>query len=73
MSLDVQLRGEPATIDCVCSQCGHIHKNKEAAEYFGANITHNLREMASNAGIYEAVWRPEDIGIEMASQFLCQA
>jgi len=29
---------------------------------YEANITHNLGEMASQAGIYEALWRPEEIG-----------
>ncbi len=27
-------------------------------EVYSANITHNLREMADKAGIYEALWRP---------------
>jgi len=27
-------------------------------EVYWANITHNLREMADDAGIYEALWRP---------------
>ena len=70
MSLDVHLKGEPRMVDCVCSHCGDAHKNKEAAEYFWANITHNLNEMASDAGIYEAVWRPENIGIEKAAQLI---
>lgn len=30
----------------------------ETEEVFSANITHNLGEMAQNAGIYEACWRP---------------
>lgn len=28
---------------------------------FDANITHNLNEMAEEAGIYKACWRPEEI------------
>ena len=70
MSLDVHLQGEPKTIDCTCSQCGNIHKNEDPAEYFWANITHNLNEMADQAGIYEAVWRPENIEIKTASQLI---
>jgi hypothetical protein len=27
-------------------------------EMYSANITHNLGDMASEAGIYEALWRP---------------
>ncbi len=29
---------------------------------YQANITHNLNKMANEAGIYEALWRPEDKG-----------
>lgn len=29
-------------------------------EVFSANITHNLGEMADRAGIYYALWRPEE-------------
>ena len=29
---------------------------------YESNITHNLGEMAAAAGIYEALWRPEEIG-----------
>jgi hypothetical protein len=31
---------------------------KPTEEVYGANITHNLGEMAKKAGIYEALWRP---------------
>ncbi len=30
------------------------------------NITHNLTDMAEEAGIYGVVWRPEENGIEHA-------
>lgn len=33
---------------------------------FEANITHNLGRMAAVAGIYEALWRPEELSIERA-------
>lgn len=29
--------------------------------YFEFNITHNLCEMASAAGLYQAMWRPEEL------------
>lgn len=35
-------------------------------EVFEANITHNLSPMAREAGIYGAVWRPDENGIETA-------
>jgi hypothetical protein len=31
---------------------------EETETVYAANITHNLGEMANNAGIYEALWRP---------------
>jgi hypothetical protein len=31
-------------------------------EVYWANITHNLGTMAAHAGLYEALWRPEEIG-----------
>ena len=31
---------------------------EETEEVYGANITHNLGDMAEEAGIYEALWRP---------------
>ena len=30
------------------------------------NITHNLNKMATEAGIYEHLWRPDEIGITKA-------
>ena len=33
---------------------------------YSANITHNLNVMADEAGIYYAMWRPEEIGAERA-------
>jgi hypothetical protein len=35
---------------------------------FEYNITHNLGRMAGEAGCYEALWRPEEIGVERAGQ-----
>lgn len=37
---------------------------------YGDNITHNLNKMAKEAGIYEALWRPEEIGITHAHQLI---
>lgn len=39
-------------------------------EIYSANITHNLNTMAQAAGIYEALWRPEEIGITKAGQLV---
>lgn len=32
---------------------------EETEDVYWANITRNLNKMASEAGIYEALWRPE--------------
>jgi hypothetical protein len=34
------------------------------------NITHNLIKMAKEAGIYEVLWRPEEIGVDKASDMI---
>jgi len=37
---------------------------------YEANITHNLGDMARQAGIYHVVWRPEEVGITRAKQLI---
>ena len=37
---------------------------------YSANITHNLGKMADAAGIYKALWRPEEIGIVKAAELI---
>ena len=39
-------------------------------EIYSANITHNLNKMAEAAGIYEAVWRPEEHGYTHAKDII---
>lgn len=39
-------------------------------EVFSANITSNLGEMAAKAGIYKALWRPDEIGAEKAEDII---
>ena len=58
MSLDVYL---------INNQCPHCGRGEEV---YSANITHNLNTMASEAGIYETVWRPEENGITKAKQLI---
>jgi len=59
MSLDVYLSGAP------CEHCG-----RGGESLYDANITHNLGGMADAAGIYKALWRPEEIGITTAAQLV---
>ena len=41
-------------------------------EVFSANITHDLGKMASEAGIYTCLWRPDEIGATIASDITDQ-
>ena len=56
MSLDVSL--EETTLSGV------------EIEVFTYNITHNLNKMASEAGIYKALWRPDEINITKAKDLI---
>jgi hypothetical protein len=37
---------------------------------YHSNITHNLNEMASAAGIYKVIWRPDENDISKAKQLI---
>jgi len=37
---------------------------------FSGNITHNLNTMASAAGIYKCLWRPEEAGVKKAHDLI---
>ena len=63
MSLDVYLYATTA-----CESCGHITPTRHAV--YSANITHNLNRMATEAGIYEPLWRPDEHGITRAAQLV---
>jgi len=43
---------------------------RRTTEVYSSNITHNLTDMAKEAGIYEHLWRPEEIGITHANQLI---
>ena len=58
MSLDVHLENPK------CPTCGH------ATGGYSRNITHNLGRMASEAGIYEHLWHPFNLGITKASALI---
>lgn len=44
--------------------------NENGGELFSRNITHNLTKMASAAGIYHALWRPEEIPATKAKELI---
>lgn len=39
-------------------------------DVFWRNITHNLNTMAEDAGLYQHLWRPEELGITKASELI---
>ena len=71
MSLDVSLHIDtsPDEIE-TCPHCGGTGKTDLRKWVFDANITHNLNRMAEAAGIYQHLWRPEEIGITKARQLI---
>ena len=42
----------------------------DKTEVYSDNITHNLTKMADEAGIYEPLWRPDEVGITKAEQLV---
>lgn len=69
MSLDVHLEPSERNIKN-CYHCNGTGKIDDTDDYYSSNITHNLNRMAEAAGIYEPLWRPEEIGITKASQLI---
>ena len=53
----------------VCLEIPQLNGSDPECVY-SANITHNLGNMADAAGIYKALWRPDENGIEYAHQLL---
>lgn len=51
---------EPVTVDLPCD-------DERVSSH---NITHNLGKMAGEAGIYQALWRPEEIGCKKAADIV---
>ena len=67
MGLDIKLYSkEKKTV--MCYSCMHEHEEQETL--YETNITHNLGGMADEAGIYYALWRPEEIGAEYAKDII---
>lgn len=78
-------QGEPFKETCTCERCGNAHEvvNQNRRCLYSSNVTHNLGAMALEAGIYLALWRPEEmmdpdgakvvIGMEDAAHALADA
>lgn len=70
VSLDVWLKGSATEVECSCPHCDHEHTRIIHEEFYSGNITHNLNKMADAAGIYQALWRPEELGITQAKDLV---
>ena len=70
MSLDVYLTGVTTEVECCCPNCDNKHTRKQTEYLYSANITHNLNQMAEEAGVYSACWRPEELGITKALELI---
>ena len=46
------------------------NKEPEHVTFFDANVTHNLNKMAKEAGIYDHLWRSDEIGIYHAEELI---
>jgi len=47
-----------------------VYLHVDGKEVYSSNITHNLNKMAAVAGIYQALWRPEELNIELAGDLI---
>lgn len=45
-------------------------EDETTTRVYQANITHNLTRMAQDAGIYEPLWRPDEIEVARAEQLI---
>jgi hypothetical protein len=70
MSLDVTLHGDEITERCCCGKCDNEHEHTYRETLFYANITHNLGDMAEEAGIYMHLWRPDELGLISAKELI---
>lgn len=62
--------GTPVDIGDFVEMSLDVTLYRDGEEVFDANITHNLGDMASEAGIYDCVWRPDENGITRAGQII---
>ncbi len=74
---DVDFRKKRTDIDSLQEKLRNIQDeieqledDYENARLFSFNVTHNLNKMAEAVGLYEILWRPEEIGITVASQMI---
>lgn len=79
-SSGIFIREDGKTIEVTEEEWKRRHPDREPVRYqhhddttnvlYHDNITHNLTKMADRAGIYEALWRPEDRGWNQAKDII---
>ena len=47
-----------------------LNRVQETVVYERTGLTHNLVEMATRAGVYYCIWRPEELGIQTAGELV---
>ncbi len=57
-------------LQAIKEELEQLEDDFEEAKHSSLNITHNLNNMAKAVGLYEVLWRPEDVGITTASQMI---
>jgi hypothetical protein len=57
-------------LQAIKEELEQLEDNFEEAKLASLNITHNLNNMAKAVGLYEVLWRPENVGITTASQMI---
>lgn len=75
MSLDVTLCEalpvpRAACLWCINDDDDHVHHGEV---FFEQNITHNLNEMAQEAGIYKTLWHPDSLFDEPRARDIVEA
>jgi hypothetical protein len=76
----IYVRRDGATVEISLPEWNALHPGvepvfvainpSEGGAVYSDNITHNLTSMANAAGIYEHLWRPEEIGVTHAAQLI---
>jgi hypothetical protein len=75
------VRREGQTVEVTRAEWDALHPNTEpvvmrtneddwGGYVYESNITHNLGKMASECGLYEPLWRPEEIGATRACDLI---
>ena len=57
-------------LQAVKAELEQLEDDYDDAKLSSHDITHNLNKMATAVGLYEVLWRPEEIGITIASQMI---